>query len=101
MRLPRVPMRSPRFLVLVGFASAFIGVVAASAPARADVCFDLWVERNSIYKAYGYCFKTPKAINYFGNAGCEYDSEGAIPMSRADKQNVLAIKKREQQLGCL
>ena len=101
MRLPRALLRSPRLLLLIGLASASIGVVAASVPARADVCFDLWVERNSIYKAYGYCFKTPKAISYFGNAGCQYDSEGAIPMSGADKQTVLAIKKREKNLGCL
>ena len=101
MRLPRVLMRSPRLLLLIGLASAGIFVVAASVPARADVCFDLWVERNSIYKAYGYCFKTQKAINYFGNAGCTYDNEGRIPMSRADKNTVLAIKKREQNLGCL
>lgn len=94
-------MRSSVVLMLIGLASAGIGVLAASAPARADVCFDLWVERNSIYKAYGYCFKTQKAINYFGNAGCTYDNEGSIPMSRPDKNTVLAIKKREQTLGCL
>lgn len=77
------------------------GAAVAAKPAQADVCFNLWVERNSIYKAYGYCFKTAKAINYFGNAGCTYDNAAAIPMSRLDKQRVLAIKKRERQLGCL
>ena len=67
----------------------------------ADGCFDLWVECNGLYKAYGYCFKTRKAINYFGNAGCLYDNAGTMPMSGADKSRVLALKKREKQLGCL
>jgi hypothetical protein len=70
-------------------------------PAQAGICDDLWVQRNSIYKAYGYCFKTPKAIAYFGNAGCQYDYEGDIPFSYADKSRVLAIKKQERALGCL
>ena len=55
--------------------------------------FDLWVERNGIYKAYGYCFKTRKAINHFGNAGCLYDNAAALPMSVPDQRRVLALKK--------
>jgi hypothetical protein len=94
-------MRASTVLASIGLTGAFFGVVVAASPARADVCFDLWVQRNSIYKAYGYCFKTPKAINYFGNAGCTYDYEGDIPFSHADKATVLAIKKRERALGCL
>ncbi|MGH6865198.1 MAG: YARHG domain-containing protein [Methyloceanibacter sp.] len=54
-----------------------------------------------MYRANGYCFKTSRAINYFANAGCLYDSEASVPMSRAEKQRVLTIKKREKQLGCL
>jgi hypothetical protein len=96
-----VDMRASTVLTSIGLAGAFFGVLAAVTPARADICFDLWVQRNSIYKAYGYCFKTPKAIAYFGNAGCMYDNEGDIPMSRADRNTVLAIKKRERALGCL
>jgi hypothetical protein len=75
--------------------------VAVSVPANAGVCFDLWVARNSIYKAYGYCFKTSKAINYFGKAGCLYDNAAAVLISGPDKRRELAIKKREKQLGCL
>jgi hypothetical protein len=94
-------MRSATALTAIGLAGAVIGLVVGLAPARADECFDLWVQRNSIYKAYGYCFKTPKAIDYFGNAGCQYDYEGDIPFSHADKARVLDIKKRERALGCL
>ena len=63
-------MRSSMLLVSMGFAGTPFGVLPATTPARANVCDDLWVQRNSIYKAYGYCFKTPKA--YFGNARCQY-----------------------------
>jgi YARHG domain-containing protein len=101
MRLPRGLLRSPVLLIMIGLVSGGVGVVAGALPAQADACFDLWVERNSIYKAYGYCFKTAKAINYFGNAGCTYYNEGDIPMSSEDRNQVLSIKSREQQLGCL
>jgi hypothetical protein len=56
---------------------------------------------SSVTRAYGYCFKTPQAINYFGNAGRRYAYEGNIPFSHADKARILAIKKRERALGCL
>lgn len=94
-------MRLSTVLTLICLASAGLGLAMSATTAKAGVCQDLWVQRNSIYKAYGYCFKTAKAINYFGNAGCVYDNEASIPMSRADKQAVLAIKKREKALGCL
>jgi hypothetical protein len=47
----------------MGFAGTPFGVPPATTPARANICDDLWVQRNSIYKAYGYCFKTPKPIS--------------------------------------
>jgi YARHG domain len=94
-------MRSRNILMLMGFLGAAGASLAMSAPAYAGVCSDLWVQRNAIYKANGYCFKTSKAINYFGNAGCLYDNAATMPMSGADKSRVLAIKKRERQLGCL
>jgi hypothetical protein len=77
-------------------------LVIVSAPVRAqgDVCQDLWVERNSIYKANGYCFKTARAISYFGNAGCLYDEESQIPMSRGERIRVQQIRALERQYGC-
>lgn len=97
----RYAMRLSTALTLIGLASASLGMAINATPARAGVCEDLWVQRNSIYKSYGYCFKTAKAKNYFGNAGCAYNNAANIPMSRGDKQSVLAIKKREKALGCL
>ena len=94
-------MRSSTVLTLIGLAAGAIGFAAASVPAHAGVCQDLWVERNSIYKAYGYCFKTPRAIDYFGNAGCHYDYEADIPLSGRDRAMIADIKRQERSLGCL
>jgi hypothetical protein len=63
-------------------------------------CSELWYERNSIFKDAGYCFKTPRAIRTFGNAGCSYDSEYDLPLSDRDRQRVNAIKRIEREKGC-
>jgi hypothetical protein len=79
--------------------SAF-ALVAAVSPSSAQTCQALWVERNSYYKAAGYCFKTPRAIAYFGNAGCRYDNEAAVPLSRGARARIAQIVRAEQRLGC-
>jgi hypothetical protein len=79
--------------------SAGVSLLAA-APASAQSCGDLWVARNSIFKEYGYCFKTARAIRHFGNAGCQYDREGDLPMSRGDRARVDQIVRRERAQGC-
>ncbi len=88
----------------ISIGTAFLALALTGlmgAPARAQgVCEDLWEARNSIYKAYGYCFKTARAIRRFGNAGCQYDREGAIPFSRADRARINDIVRRERRLGC-
>jgi len=63
-------------------------------------CSELWYERNNIFKDAGYCFKTPRAIRTFGNAGCAYDSEYDVPLSERDRQRVNAIKRIEREKGC-
>ena len=82
-------------------------LVSAVAPAFAgDVqgdaygCQELWVMRNQIYKANGYCFHTSRAINYFGNAGCSYDDEYAVPLSKSERRTIQAIKGSERRQGC-
>jgi hypothetical protein len=64
-------------------------------------CQPLWDVRNTIYKENGYCFKTAKAIKYFGNAGCKFDNAAAVPLSAIERHNVAAIKKVEKSKGCL
>lgn len=63
-------------------------------------CHELWYARNEIYKDQGYCFKTARAIREFGNAGCQYDSESRVPLTRAERQRVERISRIESELGC-
>jgi YARHG domain len=68
--------------------------------AYAQTCDQLWYERNSIYRGAGYCFKTPRAIATFGNAGCMYDSEYALPLSPGQRARIASIARLERELGC-
>lgn len=63
-------------------------------------CADLWYQRNAIYKAAGYCFKTARAISAFGNAGCRYDSEYGLPLSARQRAAINAIVRAERYKGC-
>lgn len=63
-------------------------------------CQILWEVRNTIYKERGYCFRTQRAIKFFGNAGCKYDDAGAVPLNAVERYNVSAIKKVEAKKGC-
>lgn len=74
--------------------------ILAAAPAAAQSCQQLWVERNAIYKGAGYCFKTSRAIRYFGNAGCSYDSEAELPLSRGERARINRITELEREYGC-
>jgi len=66
----------------------------------AQSCQQMWVARNSIYKARGYCFKTDRAIQYFGNGGCRYRDEDAIPFTDADRMRIAEIVRSERIRGC-
>jgi YARHG domain-containing protein len=67
---------------------------------HAQTCQELWVERNQYYKDAGYCFRTPRAIKYFGNAGCRYDDEGTVPLPRGVRNRIGVIAQTERNLGC-
>ena len=67
---------------------------------RLAECDILWQMRNNIYKENGYCFHTPKAIQFFGNAGCKFDDAGDVPMTSVERDNVAVIKSVEQRKGC-
>ncbi len=60
-------------------------------------CQELWVRRNSIYAQHGYCFRTRRAIRYFGNAGCWTRHPR---LSRAEHRLVAAIRRVETAKGC-
>ena len=100
-----MPVRSPVIRATGLILACLIG--GLSVPARAgnegggvSGCEDLWVERNQIYKDNGYCFKTRRAINYFGNAGCQYDHEADVPLSDRQRKALTDIKRAERLRGC-
>src|SRR5262245_38875867 len=81
-------------------AVAAASVLVEAPPANAQSCQQLWVERNSYYKRHGYCFKTPRAIAYFGNGGCRYHNEAAVPRSGAERARIAQIQRLERAYGC-
>ncbi len=60
-------------------------------------CHGLWVARNEIYARNGYCFKTRRGRNYFGNAGCVTSNPR---LSRTERRNVSRIEDAEYDFGC-
>jgi hypothetical protein len=91
---------STRVLQMVAGASVVALCSVAAAPALAQSCHELWVERNGYYKDAGYCFKTRRAISYFGNGGCRYDYEGDLPLSREARARIAEIRAMERRFGC-
>jgi hypothetical protein len=94
---------STRRLVTLGLALAAAAVSLAAAPAHAQSCQDLWTERNGYYQANGYCFKTARAIRYFGNGGCNPRlTEGSVRarMVPSVRARVDEIARLERRLGC-
>jgi len=81
-----------------------IGCDDSDAFSEADLrhfsCQVLWDLRNSIYKQNGYCFKTQRAISYFGNDGCYIADQGAVKLNAYERQNVAAIQSVEKAKGC-
>jgi hypothetical protein len=63
-------------------------------------CGSLWNQRNSILKAAGYCFKTPRGIAAFGNAGCRFDDERSLPLSDKQRADVSSIRTVEAAKSC-
>lgn len=89
----------PKIVLLAG--AALLGAAAyLPSPAMADSCEGLWIARNEIYKAGGYCFRTQRAIAAFGNAGCRYDDIQDVPLSANDRRAVADIVRQERMMGC-
>jgi hypothetical protein len=86
---------------LSGFAVLLIsGGWVSATQAQSRICQQLWVERNQIYAENGYCFKTERAISYFGNRGCRYDYEADVPLSARDRGRISRIQAEEREYGC-
>jgi hypothetical protein len=96
MRCGELGARTIAFTILI----ASLGTAANKVHAQGNACDQLWWERNSIYHSAGFCFKTERGINAFGNAGCRYYSEFQLPLSFSDRARINEIVARERQLGC-
>lgn len=86
-------------------ALAFAGLGLAAAPALAQdygamSCEQLWYERNSIYKGFGYCFKTDRAISTFGNDGCYVYDESRLQLTSEARRRIGIIVSIEKQRYC-
>lgn len=68
--------------------------------AQAASCGELWYARNAIYKEAGYCFRTARAIQAFGNAGCTFDNMNDVPLSARARAQVADIVAQERYQGC-
>lgn len=89
-------------MIVIRTAAAAIGLLlgAGSPVFAAFPCDELWAERNAVFHDAGYCFKSPKAIKAFGNAGCQYDEIADVPLSERDRQKVDEIKRDERRNDC-
>ena len=67
---------------------------------RAAGCEEAWYQRNLIYKQAGYCFRTPRAIRAFGNAGCSFDDVEEVPLSGRQRATVAELRAYERANGC-
>jgi len=63
-------------------------------------CEQLWTVRNAIYHARGYCFKTERAMDAFGNDSCRYEDEAQVPLNDYERANVQLIRSIEKRRGC-
>jgi hypothetical protein len=64
-------------------------------------CDSLWTVRNAIYHDNGYCFKTKRAKQVWGNQGCTYWDAADVPLNNYEQANISTIKSVEKQKGCL
>ncbi|MHB1104193.1 MAG: YARHG domain-containing protein [Devosia sp.] len=67
---------------------------------RTFSCSTLWELRNTIYFEHGYCFKTKRAINFFGNDECYIDDAEDIDFNSIEETNIARISSVEKQKGC-
>lgn len=63
-------------------------------------CQTLWELRNTFYYEHGYCFKTKRAINFFGNDECYIDDAEDLDFNRVEQTNIDRIVAVEKQKGC-
>ncbi|WDR06740.1 YARHG domain-containing protein [Devosia rhodophyticola] len=63
-------------------------------------CQVLWELRNSMYHQNGYCFKTQRGINSFGNEGCYISDQAGVSLNAYERANIGLIVATEKAKGC-
>ena len=63
-------------------------------------CQNLWTVRNGIFAANGYCFKSARGKEQFGNASCSVDDAEQVKMNSHEWANVGNIRAVELAKGC-
>jgi hypothetical protein len=63
-------------------------------------CDQLWTVRNGIYHSRGYCFKTARGKEEFGNENCRFEDEAEVPLNDYERANVKLIRTIEKRRGC-
>ena len=79
---------------------AMVVLVASVGQSAAGGCEEAWYQRNLVYKQAGYCFRTPRAISAFGNAGCSYDAIEDVPLSSRQRAAVAELRAYELANRC-
>lgn len=74
-----------------------LGMILSVEPALAESCYDLWYERNSIYDANGFCFKSRLGQETFDNSDC-YTNR--VQLSKREQWRVDQIQDEESRRGC-
>lgn len=71
---------------------------------RADLrrlsCSALYEVRNVMYFENGYCFKTDRALDIFGDDGCYIDEQEDVRLSAVERFNISQVAAVERQKGC-
>jgi hypothetical protein len=73
---------------------------ATLALAQMPTCEELWMERNQYYKAAGFCFRTTRGVEYFGNDGCRYYSERDLRFPGSIRARIAEIMWLERRNRC-
>lgn len=92
----------PAVFAIVFAVAAALAPLAAAGDIQGDAydCNELWRMRNAMFKEAGYCFKSPRAIALFGNAGCRFDSDADVPFSDNQRAVLSDIKRSEKRQAC-
>ncbi|WP_332686470.1 YARHG domain-containing protein [Bosea sp. (in: a-proteobacteria)] len=93
-------MSKPVLLATATAIGLALPLLCAPTPAAAQSCEALWYQRNEIYKAQGYCFRTQRGIRAFGNAGCQYDDVNEVPLSARQREQIAWLQREERAYGC-